>query len=97
MHNATFLAQQNELLRSANAKQTAKRAKSTKRMAFENGVTIGETPAPIATLNQASEPWPTQGDEAIQTATQPSGRAQPRCTNCFGIGYKRNQCKPPTK
>ena len=97
MHNATFLAQQNELLRSANAKQTAKRAKSTKRMAFENGVTIGETPAPISTSNQASEPQPTQGDEAIQTATQPSGRAQPRCTNCFKIGHKRTQCNPHTK
>ena len=68
MHNAIFLAQQNELLRNTKAKQTSKRSNSTKRIAFENGVTIGETPAPIPTPNQAFGYQTTQGDEVIQMA-----------------------------
>ena len=97
MHNNAFLAEQCKLLRAANAKQTSKRTKSTKRIAFENGVTIGETPAPISTPNQVSEDQSDQAHEAIQNASGPVGRAPPRCTNCFEIGHRRNQCKPRTK
>ena len=61
MHNATFLAQQNELLRNANAK----------RIAFKNRVIIGETPTPISTPNQVSEGQSGQAHEAIQIASQP--------------------------
>ena len=96
MHNNAFLAEQCKLLRAANAKQTSKRSKSTKRVAFENGVTIGEAPAPISTPNQVSEGQSDQAHEAIQTASQPIGRAPPRCTDCFEIGHRRTQCKKRT-
>ena len=55
MHNATFLAHQNELLRAANAKQTVNRAKSSKQLRFAKGVTIREGNKPIETPDQAPE------------------------------------------
>ena len=53
MHNAIFLAHQNELLRAANATQTKHRAKSTKQLRFAKGVTIGEDGKPLETPDLA--------------------------------------------
>ena len=96
MYNATFLTHQNELLRAANAKQAVNRAKSSKQLRFAKGVTIGERSKPIETPDQAPEGQMGEGDKPAETGSPARQRAPPRCTNCFELGHRRNQCKLPT-
>ena len=96
MHNATFLAHHNELLRAANAKQTANRAKSSKKLRFAKGVAIGEDSKPVETPDQAPKGQMGEGDKPAETGSLARQRAPPRCTNCFELGHRRNQYKLPT-
>lgn len=64
MHNATFLAQQNELLRTANANQTSKHTKSTKRVAFKSGLLLRRRQRKYQRQIKRLNPRQTQGDEA---------------------------------
>lgn len=97
MYNAIFLANQNELLRAANAKQTIKRAKSTKQLLYKDGYIAGETNEQVVVEKngmKVAEPAPAGPSETTQSLPY---RAPPRCTNCFEVGHKRNQCKKPTE
>lgn len=55
MYNATFLAQQNKLLRAANAKQTTKRAKSAQQLAYQDGYIAGQANQLISVEKKAGK------------------------------------------
>ena len=77
MHNATFLTHQNELLRAANAKQAVNRAKSSRKLRFANGVTIGEDSRPLETPEQGPEGQREQVDKLAESRSPARQRAPP--------------------
>jgi hypothetical protein len=98
MHNATFLANQNELLRAANAKQTTKRAKSTKQVVYSTGYVAGETNEQVVVeRNEMKVAEPVLAGPSETTQSLPYRAPPPRCSDCHTIGHMISQCKKQTK
>ena len=96
MHNAALLAQENANLRLTNEKKRQKRNRSTRQIAYEGGLSVEEGLQLAQQLDQ-----PVEGDEVVSyeqgdlhtQQDQPRRRAPPRCSGCWEIGHKINQCK----
>jgi hypothetical protein len=96
LHNTALLAQENANLRAANKKVVKKRARSTKQIPYEEGLTVEEgleevTQPDLPAESPTVEPH-TQGELAIQ-ADRPATRAPFRCSGCREIGHRINSCK----
>lgn len=97
IHNAIFLAHQNELLRNANAKQTIKHAKSAQQLLYRDGFIAGELNQLVSDEKKQEKQPAEQPAEQPETTQSLPHRAPPRCTNCFEVGHKRTQCKKRTE
>jgi DDE superfamily endonuclease len=95
MNSAVILAKENSDLRAANEKQKQKRAKSARRIASEQGLSVQQAHELISRPNQASEAQSTIPIEATQPASQPISRAPSRCSNCNELGHRRTRCPKP--
>ena len=86
MHSAVFLATENKELRTANAKQKAKRNQTRSYIAKEGVLTAQEG----FNLTQAQKEEQNEVMQAISQATKQ--RAPPRCSLCNSLEHKAPKC-----
>ena len=92
MHNAAFLARQNEQLRAANQKQRIKRQASTRQVAYQYSLDASEAAGLVAELSEASASTPQGAADRRKTSAQASIRAPKRCSGCRGLDHTYRRC-----
>jgi hypothetical protein len=91
-HEFAMKEKENAEMRALLTKKRAQRARPNRRIAQEEGFSVQEASELILDRNQALEGQSTIPGEPSGLASQANSRAPPRCSECFELGHKRNQC-----
>lgn len=89
MQNGILLEQENKQLRAANATQRQKRARRSRWITYDEGLSVQEAQEREEAQNQARRAL---GEESAQATQAPKTRALPKCGKCSDIGHRRTAC-----
>ena len=92
MHNAAFLARQNEYLRAANEKKNIRKQASQRQIAYQGSLDASGIEALLAEPLDAPTSTPHSAPDREKTGAQARTRAPKRCSGCRSLDHTYNKC-----